>query len=115
MSGGDKEWCRRAKSFGYSTIYDPSVVVEHPTLSRWRDLIRKHRRIAGGWAIQDKLGITPRSNSRYRGFRKRSLNLGLMCLTSIEATKVFLTHYFIRAIFHVEKLRCRLGGTPERL
>jgi len=44
-SGGDWEWCRRAKSLSAKMIYSHKAIVAHPTRATWRELFKKSRRI----------------------------------------------------------------------
>lgn len=46
-SGGDRDFCLRARSVGYPLIYCPGAVVRHPTRC-WDELVLKQRRILGG-------------------------------------------------------------------
>jgi len=48
MSAGDWEWGTRAKECGYSGVYAPDVLVQHPSRNSWRDLITRSARLAGG-------------------------------------------------------------------
>lgn len=49
-SGGDLDWGRRLAAAGGRMVYDPDVVVEHPSRPGWRDLVVKSGRVAGGLA-----------------------------------------------------------------
>lgn len=47
-SGGDQEFCQRARAGGASFLYVPSAVVKHPTRDQWRDfIIRRIRALSG--------------------------------------------------------------------
>lgn len=48
FSGGDAEFCLRAKRCGYETIYNAHAVVAHPARSTWSELEIKARRVKGG-------------------------------------------------------------------
>lgn len=50
LSGGDLDWGRRLAAAGGRMVYDPEVVVEHPSRPGWRDLVTKSARVAGGLA-----------------------------------------------------------------
>ena len=41
----DLEWCRRATAEGARLVYDPDLVVSHPTRQDWPALARKWRRL----------------------------------------------------------------------
>ncbi|SFM88697.1 glycosyltransferase [Marinobacter pelagius] len=47
-SKGDYEWCNRAASHGFSIVYQPFCIVNHPARRKLSELIAKTRRIAGG-------------------------------------------------------------------
>lgn len=49
-SGGDVDWGRRLAAAGGRMVYDPGVVVEHPSRPGWRELVTKSARVAGGLA-----------------------------------------------------------------
>lgn len=54
-SGGDLDWGQRVFSLGYPQIYADNVCVAHPALYSWRQLYKKHLRIAGGlFDVQQK-------------------------------------------------------------
>lgn len=48
FSGGDKEFCLRAKSQGFSLQYQPNALVQHPARQHWSELVAKAKRIKGG-------------------------------------------------------------------
>lgn len=52
MSGGDFEWNRRAKALGIPLIYDPEVLVAHPSRPSLDEIFRKKKRIARSDATQ---------------------------------------------------------------
>ncbi|WP_407496384.1 glycosyltransferase family 2 protein [Pseudooceanicola sp. MF1-13] len=41
----DKEWCQRARAAGGQIIYDPQLVMQHPTRADWPALRAKWRRL----------------------------------------------------------------------
>ncbi|MEM1232529.1 MAG: glycosyltransferase family 2 protein [Pseudomonadota bacterium] len=41
----DLDWCQRARAAGYDLVYDPALVVAHPSRSDWAALARKWRRL----------------------------------------------------------------------
>lgn len=49
QSGGDFEFCRRAKQGGFKIIYAEDAVVRHPARDSLAALFRKNRRVAGGF------------------------------------------------------------------
>jgi GT2 family glycosyltransferase len=53
LSGGDRDWCRRAGASGFKLVFDESVVVSHPARTTFLSLCRKiDRTAAGEWASQ---------------------------------------------------------------
>jgi glycosyltransferase involved in cell wall biosynthesis len=46
-SGGDRDFCQRARLIGVPVVYAPLAVIVHPARD-WRALILKQRRIVGG-------------------------------------------------------------------
>lgn len=57
FSGGDAEFCLRAKKSGYNIVYNSAAMVAHPARSTWSELEVKARRVKGG---QIKSGPTKR-------------------------------------------------------
>ena len=49
QSGGDQEWCLRAARAGHAAQYAPDAVVWHPARATWTEILRKARRIDGGY------------------------------------------------------------------
>ena len=49
LSGGDYEWGTRASTNGFGLRYAEDVVVDHPPRATLKALLKKRRRIAGGW------------------------------------------------------------------
>jgi glycosyltransferase involved in cell wall biosynthesis len=114
LSGGDKEWCRRATRAGAHLVYESRAEVAHPALDRFRDLARRHRRIAGGEATMHALKLDLGSAPGGGGFRKRRFYSGLLCLRSARATLLYGLHRVIRSLYHFERWRCSFGGHAER-
>jgi GT2 family glycosyltransferase len=48
FSGGDAEFCRRARAAGWGLRLVPGAVVDHPARADWPGLVRKARRVKGG-------------------------------------------------------------------
>ncbi|TNC73803.1 glycosyltransferase family 2 protein [Rubellimicrobium roseum] len=48
LSGGDAEFCRRARTQGHPLRYVPDAVVDHPARASRQELVTKARRIKGG-------------------------------------------------------------------
>ena len=114
-SSGDQEWCARSVKAGAKIQYAPSVLVNHPTLATYSDLLRKRRRIAGGRDRLRSLGLNHIHEEPYRGFKNSKLLRKALVLTSFKAAQILILHIALRMIQKLEVWRCRLGGTPERL
>lgn len=126
-SGGDVDWGQRVFSLGYPQIYADNVCVAHPALFSWRQLYKKHLRIAGGkFDVQQKkyasnstyyylffilrlvlellsppvVAVSTFSDSRLRGFKQK---FKVSCL-------VILIIY----VRSWEKLRLITGGASAR-
>lgn len=48
FSGGDAEFCRRARAAGFGLVFCAASRIRHPARSEWRELVTKARRIKGG-------------------------------------------------------------------
>ena len=47
-SSGDFEWSRRVHDAGLKLIYNEKVSIQHPARRTWGQIIKRHRRLAGG-------------------------------------------------------------------
>ena len=115
LSGGDADFCRRARAAGRRIALADGAVVVHPARATWEALARKARRIKGG---------------QIRG-GGRSLRLGWLLRTltpPLRATARFLRAqapvrdrlaaigvlYLLWGVELAETARLLLGGAPER-
>lgn len=48
MSGGDAEFCRRARGAGATLVFSPESIVRHPARDGWDEIATKARRVIGG-------------------------------------------------------------------
>lgn len=55
FSGGDADFCRRARKLGYFLRLVPDAVVDHPARANFQDLALKARRIKGGQITSGRL------------------------------------------------------------
>lgn len=53
LSGGDLEWARRAQQYGIPIEYAPEVIVHHPARGNLNVILRKRRRVAGGFYLMN--------------------------------------------------------------
>jgi cellulose synthase/poly-beta-1,6-N-acetylglucosamine synthase-like glycosyltransferase len=117
MSGGDAEFCRRARAAGATLVFEPGGVVRHPARDGWDDLETKARRVIGGQVRRQAGGA---------GFLRV---LALVAARPLLDVGRFLSarhvplHYRLTAIgvrFRLlavevaEVLRLRRGGLTER-
>lgn len=56
FSGGDAEFCRRAKSRGFELSFCKGATVRHPARQKWTDLATKARRMKGAQLTQGSVG-----------------------------------------------------------
>jgi len=64
-SGGDFEWCRRARTCGWSLVFHPDVRTVHPPRHSARALIAKSKRVAVGGRRQVHQGLVPSGRRPY--------------------------------------------------
>jgi hypothetical protein len=48
QSGGDREFCLRARAAGFSLVYSPEASIVHPPRQSWGSVLAKARRVGGG-------------------------------------------------------------------
>jgi GT2 family glycosyltransferase len=115
FSGGDRDFCHRARAAGFPVALVAAAVVEHPGRASWEALATKARRIKGGqirggapalrarWLLRT---LTPplRATARFlaapRPWRERAVAIGVL--------------YRLWGVELAETLRLVAGGTPER-
>lgn len=89
QSGGDFEFCRRAVAAGFRLVYGPAAVVGHPARDSLGALLRKNRRVAGGFRRRE-LELSGRSPAERRqllmGLAKPRLYYWLRLLRGQEKT-----------------------------
>lgn len=118
LSGGDLEWCWRARAKGIPTTYAPDAIVDTSPRSTLRGAMLQARRVSAGRLHLARLECTPHPSTgqmprrgvlasarwilRHPGLRpwKRLQVLGVAVLIRLSAT--------------VESVRVRLGGLAER-
>lgn len=122
-SGGDYEWGRRLVRSGYRLEYVDNVVVEHPARARLGELVRKRRRLAGGWrqrpasAAAEVPGLEIWREMQPRGWHMlvtlalRPKQLGLQ---GVEGWKVIGILGILALVDAFEQLRLALGGAAVR-
>lgn len=122
-SGGDYEWGRRLVRSGYRLEYADNVVVEHPARARLSELVRKRRRLAGGWmqrptsAVVDVPGLESWRETQPRGWHMLStlaLRPEQLGLHGLEGWKVIGILGILALVDLGERLRLALGRAPIR-
>lgn len=115
FSGGDAEFCRRARQLGFGIRYLNNAIVLHPARTRAIEVIRKARRIRGGQITSGAvirrlqwigLSAVPPLRESLRFLQRQGP-------IKIKA-KALLVLYIIWIITLAETLRLLLGGKPER-
>jgi glycosyltransferase involved in cell wall biosynthesis len=115
-SGGDQDWCLRARRSGFVLHYCPEARVFHPLISNLRGLVAKSARVVGGTGgtpvaamIGDIIGDARDVVRKYRVFsrhhRRTSAGLNIRMAGLIA---------FLQAVRSAERLRLVLGGQPRR-
>lgn len=68
MSGGDREWGRRAYYKGYQTSYVEDVIVFHPSRTKLAECLQRRIRIASNdlYIRMRKYGLTPEGKAELK-------------------------------------------------
>lgn len=113
LSGGDADFCRRARESGSSIYYCAGAVVEHPARNRLKSLITKQRRVIGGLLrsnrrlLFSKLTVSPIVRS-IRLLRTKSMR-GRKCIPIIGIV------WLLYAVSVLEFIRLLIGFDAERM
>jgi len=116
FSGGDADFCRRAKQKGFPIIYRPGMRVEHPSRTTWEEIATKARRVKGGQ-------ITAGTRGRRALWMLRTLAPPLRATANFLTATRFPLKYRLTAtavLFRIwfaelkEAIRLVIGGMPER-
>jgi GT2 family glycosyltransferase len=98
-TGGDADFCLRAKAAGFALVYTPEARITHPARASRRDLLAKVRRIASGAPrVRALQGSSRRPNARlslgaYRKARAAGYRVGPLwglraCLLDYTAQRI---------------------------
>jgi glycosyltransferase involved in cell wall biosynthesis len=117
LSGGDREWCWRAKRLGIPIIFNQEAIVRTYPRTSLLGAVRQARRVAAGKRhlesypdVVPENGVAPhRGRLESAAWILRHPNLGLW-----ERLKVVGVAVLIRVATQIELIRIRLGGAPER-
>ena len=122
LSGGDREWCRRASRSGITIQYADDVRVWHPAIATVSGLIRKATRVVGGLVecevrhadgIPARLrGIRQELSDTVRKWRQFRAEHGQEPVsTSVCVGALIVVIQLARA---AERVRLLCGGKPQR-
>lgn len=117
LSGGDREWCWRAKRLGMPIIFNQEAIVRTYPRTSLLGAVRQARRVAAGRRhlrsypdVVPENGVAPhRGRLESAAWILRHPNLGLW-----GRLKVIGVAVLIRVATQLELIRIRLGGAPER-
>lgn len=121
LSGGDLEWCWRAKEKGIDLIYVPDALVTTSPRKSLKAAIKQARRVAGGryWYRNNHSGSTENKRT-FTAPRRGNLEsirwiLDYPELRFPERLRVLFVAITIKLAQILETVRLKLGGNPERL
>ncbi|MBI4921058.1 MAG: glycosyltransferase [Devosia nanyangense] len=116
FSGGDAEFCRRARAAGNTTALVPGAYVGHPCRSSWAEIETKARRVRGGQVAPGSLrrhksivavAILSPLKGIWTLMRARPHSLRYRLLASLVLLRVWWAEIS-------ETIRLSFGATPER-
>lgn len=118
LSGGDREWCWRARHCGVPVVYAPDARVTTTPRKSLAGAIRQARRVAGGRHVLRTMeqrhvnlsGIRPHRE----GWAAVKWILTHPYLTSLSRMRVFTVAIIIKISTLLESVRLALGQAPER-
>lgn len=118
LSGGDLEWCRRARHKGIPTVYVADAVVETSPRSTLAGAIRQARRVAAGRLHLERLqlGAVPASftNPDRGALASAAWILRHSDLRTMRRLQILFVAVLIRLSATLERIRIGLGGHAER-
>lgn len=124
-SGGDREWGQRVFAAGYTQVFVPGALVNHPTRHSFWQLYKRVTRINGGHIDATKaissptdhakgilkdliLAFTPPGRSLLQIWQEEKLT------TDKQKIQFILVMLFVRYVSAWERIRLRLGGSSRR-
>lgn len=118
LSGGDREWCWRARAHGSAVHFSPGAVVRTLPRASLGASIRQARRVAAGKAVLRVRAPEVMPPAGLRPHRGRLQSVGWILrhpdLSVPERLRVLCIAVVVRLAGGAEVLRLRLGGRPER-
>lgn len=116
FSGGDAEFCRRARASGLGITYVPGASVRHPARNTWHELSTKARRVKGGQlaagSVRRRLAwllatLLPPVRESYYLLQNRQYSLAYRLIAVAVQHRLWLVEI-------AELFRLSSGGRPER-
>lgn len=116
FSGEDHRWNKRASRLNYTITYADDVVVKHPARQKLTSLVKKKKRVVGGYKRPQKAG----RKFIYFGYIIKKYLLGFMCITMAkndfsirEKMQVIGVVMVLFSVHITEYTHLILGGKPE--
>jgi cellulose synthase/poly-beta-1,6-N-acetylglucosamine synthase-like glycosyltransferase len=117
LSGGDLQWGQRAQDAGFGIVYCPKAVVLHPARNSVGSLIKKARRVCGGYIAVNNADVRKNPlNAIYHGFCliKPPVGAGSMIFKRTDLTvgqkiRVYFLEYLLKIVQFAEYMRCQIG------
>ncbi len=116
-SSGDSEWGRRATGLGIPLVFAAHACVRHPARATFGQLVRKSRRLAGGFATQaGSRGSLLRSlvSDTRDELRRIAWQRRILAARSPAPLRHFLLSCLLGGVRIVERARVRLGAQTQR-
>ena len=119
FSGGDLEWCWRAKTFGFSVVFGPNVKVSTQPRRSLLSAIRQVRRVTGGRHALCGLKASHLDRSRIKPHRSGWTAIMRIFtnkeLSSWNKGRVFVVALILKFSQVIERIRLYQGSIAERL
>lgn len=117
MSGGDAEFCRRARAAGATLVFSPESIVRHPARDGWDELETKARRVIGG-QLRRQPGTAALVRLLALIVARPVRDVGRFLIAGDFPLRYRLTAIGVRfrlvAVEFAEVMRLRRGGRAER-
>lgn len=118
LSGGDLEWCLRARAQGIKVLFNQQAIVVTSPRINLSAAIRQARRVAGGRVQlrRSSQAVIPADRTRpHKGpFSATGWILQQKQLSTWDRLRVLFVALLIKVAYMLEVLRLKLGGNPER-
>jgi hypothetical protein len=118
FSCGDREWAWRGASNGIGVCFEPGAQVNTAPRSSLRDAIRQARRVAAGRQQLRELALEHQgavAAKRQRTALQSALWIfSLHHRSFLQKLKILFAAVMIGGAGRLERIRLRLGATPER-